>query len=188
MSWLLGGTSEATLEVLCPDLPLVTWGWQDREWQIGESSRGPLKCSGSWSRQAGQAEGAGFAQSGEEYEAPNICLQLPKGELQRRKNQTFLRLAQQEDKRPQSQAAIREILTGCKEEFFMMEVVKRWKKLPKEAVKSPTLEIFKTQLVKNPQNQVWNGNCTSCEQGLELDDVPTKLNYSTIQSFCLIWF
>jgi len=63
-------------------------------------------------------------------------------------------LAQQEDKRPQSQAAIREILTGCKEEFFMMEVVKRWKKLPKEAVKSPTLEIFKTQLVKNPQNQV----------------------------------
>ncbi|GAB0184658.1 translation initiation factor IF-2-like [Grus japonensis] len=85
---------------------------------------------------------------------PNTCLQLPKGELQRRQNQTFLRLAQQEDKRQQSQAAIREILTGYKEEFFTVEVVKRWNRLPKEVVKSPNLDIFKTQLVKTPHNQV----------------------------------
>lgn len=30
--------------------------------------------------------------------------------------------------------------------LFPMKTVKRWKRLPKEVVQSPTLEVFKTQL------------------------------------------
>lgn len=78
------------------------------------------------------------------------------------------------------QAAVREILTAYEEEFFTVAVTKHRNMLPNEVVKSPTLEIFKTQLVKTLHNQVQSGNYTSCEQRLDLDDIPTKLNYCTI--------
>jgi len=41
-----------------------------------------------------------------------------------------------------------EVLTGRKEKLFNMRTVKKWNRLPREVLRSPSLEVFKTRLGK----------------------------------------
>lgn len=61
----------------------------------------------------------------------------------RRQTQTFLRDAQQKNKRQQSQAATREILIGNMEKNHLSESSASPRQGPKRTVQSPPLEIFK---------------------------------------------
>lgn len=62
----------------------------------------------------------------------------------RRQTQTFLRGAQQKNKRQQSQAATREILIGKREKHHLSPTRASLRQGPKGAVQSSPLEIFKT--------------------------------------------
>lgn len=59
---------------------------------------------------------------------------------------TLLSGAQQQDKRQWTHNEIQEIFPKYKKKLFTVKVIKEWLRLPREAVESPSLELFKTWL------------------------------------------
>lgn len=70
----------------------------------------------------------------------NCSLLLPEVQIQR---QTFLKCANQ-DKRLQLKISAREIPVGHKKKVSIMRIVKNMNRIPRKAVKSPSLEIPKS--------------------------------------------
>ena len=60
-----------------------------------------------------------------------------------------------------------------RKKFFTMRVVKHWNRLPREAVDTPSLAVFKARLVGALSNLVWWKMSLLMAGGLEPDDLPT---------------
>ena len=63
---------------------------------------------------------------------------------------------------PWAQTEIQEIPLKHKKNFFTVRVVKDWRRLPREAVESPSLQMISTQLDVVLHNRLW---LTLLEQG-----------------------
>ena len=66
--------------------------------------------------------------------------------------------------------------------FFSLRTAQQWDRLPREAVQSPNVEVFKTQLDKALSNQIRPQSCPCCEQevGLETPELLSSWNYPMI--------
>lgn len=65
---------------------------------------------------------------------------------------------------------------------FLGQPSSGWDRLPKDAVQSPSMEVFKTLLDKALSNQARAQSLPCCEQevGLETPELPSGWNYPVI--------
>ena len=75
----------------------------------------------------------------------------------------------------------RKFQLNMRKNFFPLRVTEPWNRLPREAVESPSLEIFKTRLDKNLCSLLW---VTLLGQGVGLDDPQRPLPTPTMLWFC----
>lgn len=80
-----------------------------------------------------------------------------------------------------------EAQTGYKAKFFHRENRHDWKRFPRGAVQSPSLELLKTRLGKTPGGLVWSQSCPCLTQnGLETLASSSQPEWSHDQIYC-IW-
>ena len=77
----------------------------------------------------------------------------------------------------------RKLQLKMRKNFFPLRATEPWPRLPREAVESPSLEIFKTRLVVVLCSLLW---VTLLGQGVGLGDPQRSLPTPTILGFCVV--
>ena len=78
----------------------------------------------------------------------------------------------------------RKFRLNMRKNFFTLRVTEPWNRLPREAVESPSLEIFKTCLEKVLCSLLW---VTLLRQGYGLGDPQRSFPTPDILWFCVVW-
>jgi len=89
--------------------------------------------------------------------------------------------AQQQDKRQEVQAETQEVPPVCQETLFTVRVTEPWHRLPREAVESLSLEIFKSSMDMVLDSWL---SVALVEQGAGSDNLQRSLTNSVSLRFC----
>lgn len=68
-----------------------------------------------------------------------------------------------------SKTTVQLVPTGYKEQQITMRKIRHWSRLPRVVVQSPSLDVFKAQLVKTLSNPVWFQSWPCFEQEVRLE-------------------
>ena len=105
----------------------------------------------------GEAEGAGLVQPGEEKaeRGPNIYLQISAEWVPGGWGQALFSSAQRQNRGNRHKLKQRKFRLNMRKNFFTLRVTEPWPRLPREAVESPSLEIFQPRLDKVLCSLLW---------------------------------
>jgi len=149
-----------------------------RTWMCWSGFRGgPRRWSEVWSTSPMRKRWGSWGCSAWKREGSRVPLQQPsstcKGAYRKDGEGLFTRVCSDRTRGNGFKLKEGRFRLDIRKKFFTMKVVKHWNRLPREAVDTPSLAVFKARLVGALSNLVWWKMSLLMAGGLEPDDLPT---------------